>query len=139
MVGVQRTFSSQLLLPSSEVRRSWYPKEDLSFCQAQAPPHHRSTRPCNSLTTSHWPPLAHEDSPLCLQRESVYSTLSCWQHALLSVWYIGVLSEVDRCHHQRALIVQSRICCVSIGAESQEKPRISKEKGGWNQHRFLQH
>lgn len=115
------------------------PNQNLSFYQAQAPPYRLSTRQCNCLTTFHWHPVAHEVSPLCPQMESVCSTLSCWQHDLLSVWHMGVLSEVDRCQHQRALIVNSSICSVSVGAESQEKLRISKERGGWSQHKFLQH
>lgn len=122
MLEVQKVYSSHLLLPLPE-GRSWYPKQDFSLCQIQSPPHHLDNRLCNLLTTSHWPPEALEVSPLCLQMESVYSTLWRWQVTLLVRWCMGGSQSWTEVI---TLIVNS--------AERQEKPRISKERGGSSQH-----
>lgn len=115
MLEVQRIYSSQLLLPLSEVR-SWYPKQDFNFCQIQSPPYYLDNRLCNPLTTSHWLPVAHEASPLCLQMESVCSTLLCWQLSLSVRQYMGV-SQRSHCPNCQQL-------------QQRREPRKAKDKQG---------
>lgn len=59
MLEVQKIHCSHLLLPSPEVR-SWYPKQDFSFCQIQSPPHYLGNRLCCVTLSPHligilWP------------------------------------------------------------------------------------
>lgn len=122
MLQVQKIYSSHRLLPSPEVR-IWYPRQDFIFCQIQSPPHpspgQQLVQPSDHI---HWPPVAHEASPHCLQMESVCSTLLCW----LSSWGVhGGLSELDRSHHPN---------CQQLPECRQEKEGISKERGGLSQH-----